>query len=100
MQPVVFTRRTQAHDAATGAVVPVETSISGSAMGLSRRTGLQTFKVIEATDIVLFFVTQTFGDRVKPLDTCEWDSETFVVKQVDSLIIDGPDIFGRILIGK
>lgn len=100
MLPVTFTRRTQAHTESSDQVTPAETTITGAALGLSRATGLRTFNLIEETDIVLLFITQTFGDRVKPLDTCVWDSETFVVKRVDAFIPDGPDLVGRILIGK
>jgi hypothetical protein len=102
MTPHTFTRHgTTSHVPSTGRMTPSTTEIAGAALGLSHESAFKTFGMIGSDEVALFFVTQTFGDRVRPGDTCTWDGEgPYTVKRTGAFVPDGPDLYCRVLIGK
>ena len=98
---ITFSRVTQAHVAATDAVTPTVTTVTGEAIQV--RPSLQRYQalgLVLATMPTLFFTPTTYGEVPKPGDTVEWADETYTVRDVDPIAPDGVVIAARIVVAR
>jgi hypothetical protein len=102
---ITFSRVTQLEDEATGAVTPTVTTVTGSAIQV--RSDPERLKALGLTltiAITLLFTPTTYGlraqtaDFVQPLDTVEWNGQTYTVKDVEPVAPDGIVIVARVVV--
>jgi hypothetical protein len=98
---ITFTRTTQTYNQATGDVVPVVTTVTGSAIqvkGDPQR--YQAMGLILATMPTLLFTPTSYGQVPKPGDAVTWSGVDYTVRDVDPLAPDGVVILARVVIGR
>jgi hypothetical protein len=96
---VTFTRSTRTHTRSTDTYTTATSTIVGEAIKV--RGNPDRYKelgLVESRAPTLLFVPTTYGDRIEPGDTVEWNSTTHTARSCDHLEPDGVVIQTRVIV--